>query len=299
MTTGADTQPAAGGAPSFRPSPDLFPFESRWLESSAGRVHYVDEGRGQPILMCHGNPTWSFLYRNAIAALRDRFRCIALDYPGFGLSDRPAGYGYTPGEHAAVVGELVRALDLRELIVMAHDWGGPIGLSAACADPGRVVGLVLGGTWFWPPDRRFRMFSRVMSSRPLQWAILRRNLFVERFIPANTTRTLSREEMDHYRAVQPTPEARVGVAELPRQIVKATPFLADLAESVPRQLGAKRALIMFPMRDDAFRAAEVLPRLHSSFSDVTVVELEDAAHYFVEDAPDEVAAAIVERFGAG
>ena len=284
------------GAPSFRPSPDLFPFESQWLDSSVGRVHYVDEGRGQPILMCHGNPTWSFLYRNVIKTLRDRFRCVAVDYPGFGLSDRPTGYGYTPAEHALVVSELVRALDLRELIVMGHDWGGPIGLSVACADPARVAGLVLGGTWFWPPDRRFRIFSRVMASWPLQRAILRRNLFVERFIPAGTTRKLSPEEMEHYRQVQPTPQARIGVAELPRQIVKATPFFADLAEAVPGALGAKRALITFPMRDTAFRPREVLPRLRSSFSDVTVVELDDAGHYFVEDAPNEVAAAVADRF---
>ncbi len=102
--------------------------------------------------------------------------------------------------------------------------------------------------------------------------------------------------MDHYRAVQPTPEARLGVAELPRQIVSATPFLVELAESVPRQLGAKRALITFPMRDLAFRPDEVLPRLRSSFSDAVVVELDDAGHYFVEDAPDEVAAAVAARF---
>ncbi len=296
MTEAADTDPIAEGAPSFRPSADLYPFESRWFGSSVGRIHYVDEGEGQAILMLHGNPTWSFLYRHVIRALRERFRCVAVDYPGFGLSARPRGYGYTPAEHAAVVGELVRALDLREVVVMAHDWGGPIGLSAACADPGRVAGVVLGGTWFWPPDRRFRMFSRVMSSRPLQWAILRRNLFVERFIPSGMTRELSHEEMEHYRRVQPTPEARVGVAELPRQIVRATPFLADLAESVPRRLGAKRALITFPMRDSAFRPDDVLPRLRSSFSDATLVELEDAGHYFVEDAPDEVAAAVAARF---
>ena len=181
---------------------------------------------------------------------------------------------------------------------MAHDWGGPIGLSVACADPTRVAGVMLGGTWFWPPNRRFRMFSRVMSSWPLQRAILRRNLFVERFIPAGTTRELSPEEMEHYRRVQPTPEARIGVAELPRQIVAATPFLAELADSVPGKLGGKPALITFPMRDTAFRPDDVLPRLRSSFSDATVVELDDAGHYFVEDAPDEVAGAVADRFGS-
>ncbi|VBA39642.1 Haloalkane dehalogenase 2 [Mycobacterium innocens] len=71
--------------PVFTPDPQLYPFQSRWFDSSHGRMHYVDEGDGPPILLCHGNPTWSFLYRNIIVALRDRFRCIAPDYLGFGL----------------------------------------------------------------------------------------------------------------------------------------------------------------------------------------------------------------------
>ncbi len=282
--------------PLFTPSPQLYPVTSRWFDSSMGRVHYVDEGAGRPILMCHGNPTWSFLYRDVIRRLRDRFRCIAVDYPGFGLSDRPAGYGYTPAEHAAVVGELVRALDLQDLIVLGHDWGGPIGLAAAVADPDRVTGLVLGGTWFWPPGRRFCAFSRVLSARPLQWAILHRNLFVERFIPQGTRRTLTSEEMAHYRGVQPTPASRVGVAELPRQIRRATPFLARLAEEVPRRFGDTPALITFPMRDTAFRPAEVLPRLLSALPEAAVVKLPNAGHFFVEDAPDEVAQAIAAHF---
>jgi haloalkane dehalogenase len=282
---------------SFTPSQDLYPFTSRWLDSSAGRVHYVDEGAGTPILMCHGNPTWSFLYRNVILPLRDRFRCVAVDYPGFGLSDRPPGYGYTPAEHAAVVGELVRDLDLSSLIVMGHDWGGPIGASVACSMPERVAGLALGNTWLWPTDRRARVFSRVMSSPPLQRAILRRNFFVERILPAGTSRKLSEQEMEHYRRAQPNPEARAGVAEFPRQLVAATPFLADLAERVPRELGAKRVLVTYPMRDPAFPARAVLPRLRAWFPDAQVVELPKAKHYFVEDAPDAVAAAVAARFG--
>ena len=141
--------------------------------------------------MCHGNPTWRFLYRQLIRTLQGTFRCIAVDYLGFGLSDRPPGYGYTPAEHAGVVGELVRELDLKELIVMGHDWGGPIGLSVATADPERIAGLVLGNTWFWPSDRRARAFSRVMSSAPMQRAILKRNLFVERILPSGIVRKLT------------------------------------------------------------------------------------------------------------
>jgi haloalkane dehalogenase len=260
-------------------------------------MHYVDEGAGQPILMCHGNPTWSFLFRHVIKSLRDRFRCIAVDYPGFGLSARPHDYGYTPAEHAAVVDALVRELDLSQMIVMGHDWGGPIGTSVACSDPARVSGLVLGNTWFWPVDRRARVFSRVMTTGPVQRAILHRNLFVERILPRGIARRLAPEEMEHYRRAQPTPDARRGVAEFPRQLVAATPMLAELEPRVTRDLGDKRVLITFPMRDVAVRARPAIPRMERAFSDVEVVRLPRAKHYFLEDAPDEVSEAIKARFG--
>jgi haloalkane dehalogenase len=287
---------ADGNGPDFASSAQLYPFDSRWFDSSAGRLHYVDEGRGPAILMCHGNPTWSFLYRQLIRTLQGTFRCIAVDYLGFGLSDRPPGYGYTPAEHAGVVGELVRELDLKELIVMGHDWGGPIGLSVATADPERIAGLVLGNTWFWPSDRRARAFSRVMSTAPMQRAILKRKLFVERILPSGIVRKLTAEEMDHYRRVQPTPEARVGVARFPREIIAARPLLSELAESVPRQLGDKRVLITYPMRDFAFPHKQVLPKMRAAFKDVSVVDLPRAKHFFLEDASAEVSAAILDRF---
>jgi haloalkane dehalogenase len=280
----------------FTPSPELYPFESRWFDSSVGAVHYVDEGQGRPLLLLHGNPTWSFLYRHLIRELGSGFRCIAVDYPGFGLSDRPAGYGYTPAEHATVIGELVDSLGLDGFLVMGHDWGGPIGTSLAVARADRVAGLVLGNTWFWAPDRPFRVFSRIMSSPPLQWAILKRNFFVERLIPAGIVRNLSKEEMGHYRAVQPDPEARVGVAEFPRQIVAAAPWLEELSREVSAKLRSKRALITWPMRDVAFSAKRVLPRVRSAFTDVQVVELPQAKHYFQEDESEPVAVAIRDRF---
>src|SRR5258708_6821199 len=82
--------------PNVPPSPEVYPVEARWFESTSGRVHYVDEGTGRPLLLLHGNPTWSFLYRHLIQRVRGCFRCVAMDYPGFGLSDRPLRYAYTP-----------------------------------------------------------------------------------------------------------------------------------------------------------------------------------------------------------
>jgi haloalkane dehalogenase len=281
----------------FRPDPDLYPFESRWFDGSAGRMHYVDEGSGTPILFCHGNPTWSFLYRGIVARLRDRFRCVAVDYLGFGLSDRPDGYGYTIEEHVRTVGELVDRLDLDGFAFMGQDWGGPIGTAVATDRADRVQGIVLGNTWFWPADWYFRAFSTVMSTRPIQRRILERNLFVERLMPSSMARRLTLREMDHYRKAQPSPAARRGVAEMPRQIVAARPLLERLARDVPARLGAKRALFIWGMRDRGFRPKAMLPRMRRTFDDHVVVELPGAKHYIQEDAPQEIADAIARRFG--
>jgi len=282
----------------FRPDPDLYPFKSRWFDSSHGRVHYIDECSGPPILFCHGNPTWTFLYRNVIAGLRDRFRCIAADYLGFGLSDRPSGYGYTVEEHSRTIGELVDSLGLDGYLSMGQDWGGPISMAVDTVRADRVRGVVLGNTWFWPAEGlKMTTFSRVMSSRPMQRAILNRNFFVERLIPVGTTRTLTPREMEHYRAVQPSPEARRGVAELPKQIRAARPLLQRLARDVPETLGAKPALLVWGMKDFAFNPAATLPRMRATFADHVVVELPDANHFMQEDAPERIAAAIIDRFG--
>jgi haloalkane dehalogenase len=282
----------------FVPDPGLYPFESRRFDTSGGRMHYLDEGAGPPILLCHGNPTWSFLYRHIVRALRDRFRCVAVDYLGFGLSERPDGYGYTIEEHARTVGELVDHLGLDGLVVMGQDWGGPVGTAVAVERADRVRGFVLGNTWFWPADAPgFKLFSKLMGSGPMQRRILERNFFVERIMPVSMNRKLTQQEMDHYRRAQPTPEARRGVAEMPKQILAARPMLERLSREVPARLGTKPALLVWGMKDLAFRPKPILPRMRSTFPDHVVVELPAAKHYIQEDAPDEIAEAIVKRFG--
>jgi haloalkane dehalogenase len=282
----------------FTPSPALYPFQPRWFETDGIRVHYIDEGTGQPILMCHGNPTWSFLYRKLITRLQGRFRCVAVDYPGFGLSDRPEGYGYTPAEHARVVGRLVDHLGLDGFIVMGQDWGGPIGMSVAAQRAERVDGLVFMNTWFWRTDRlAMRLFSRVMSTRPMQRRILERNFFVERIMPRAVSHPLDAEVMEHYRHAQPTPAARWGVAEFPRQILASGAWLERLAGKAPPALGGKPVLLVWGMKDRAFGSRRVIERWQRDFPSAEVVVLTDANHFIQEDAPDQIADAVAKKFG--
>jgi haloalkane dehalogenase len=280
----------------FEPDPALYPFESRWFDSSAGRMHYIDDGSGTPILFCHGNPTWSFLYRGIVTRLRDRFRCVAIDYLGFGLSEHPEAFGYTIAEHVGIVGELVDHLGLDGFIIMGQDWGGPVSTAVATERADRVSGVVLGNTWFWPATARFRLFSRVMGSRWMQRKILEENFFVEKIMPRSSAKRLSEREREHYRRVQPTPEARRSVAEMPKQIIAANPLLERLSREVPANLGSKRALIPWGMKDPGFRPS-MIPRMQGAFADVAVIELPHAKHYIQEDAPTEIADAIAARFG--
>jgi haloalkane dehalogenase len=107
----------------------LYPFEPKRFETGSGALSYLDEGSGdEAVLMVHGNPTWSFFYRNVVLALRDHFRCIAPDHLGCGLSDKPQDYDYTLGNHVANLGRLIDSLHLRKVHLIVHDWGGPIGL---------------------------------------------------------------------------------------------------------------------------------------------------------------------------
>ena len=197
-----------------------------------------------------------------------------------------------------MIGELVDSLGLEGFVALGQDWGGPISMSIASSGPDRVRGVVLGNTWLWPNTRvATRLFSRVMSSKPMQRRILERNYFVERLIPLATTRKLTPEEMDHYRGAQPTPEARVGVAEFPRQLLAAGPWLGDLQSRVRRLLSSKPALLVWGMKDFGIPARANIPRIRAIFDDCVLVELPKAKHFIQEDGPDDIARAIAERFG--
>jgi haloalkane dehalogenase len=270
----------------------LYPFESRSLDVAGAHVHYVDEGDGSPLLLLHGNPTWSFLYREVIKGLSDRFRCIAPDYPGFGLSRPPVGYGFTPAEHAQVLEQLVLELDLTGVTMMVQDWGGPIGFAVAVRHPERFDAFVVGNTWAWPKsDPPTQFFSRFLGGPVGRRLIANRNMFVEQALPGGVNRTsLSDEVMGAYRGPFPTPGSRMPTWVFPREILKSRPFLAEVERGLPK-LRDRRALLVWPTSDIAFRDRE-RRRWEELFPDHRTVLLEGAGHYIQEDAPEQIVAAI-------
>lgn len=277
--------------PSFRPDPRLFPFESRWLRTSAGRIHYLDEGEGPPILFLHGNPTWSFLYRGVVIRLRKHFRCLAPDLPGFGLSAHPSDYRFTPEEHAGVIRELVRELDLRHLTVMGHDWGGPIGMQLALDETERIRALVMGNTWYWPTEAlHLRAFSWLLSTGYAQGLLHKRNLLVERLIPLGVKHEMAPEVLEHYRRPFPTADSRAGAVELVRQLTLSSNWLSQVEQGVRNRLKHLPLLLTWGVEDLAFTPA-FMDTFRRDFPGARAVRLE-ARHLIQEDVPGELSEVI-------
>lgn len=272
---------------------ELFPFASRFVEIDGNVVHYVDEGTGPTLLMLHGNPVWSFVYREVIATLRGRFRCIALDFPGFGLSTGAPGSRYRAQDHADLLVSFVERLDLTDATLVGHDWGGPLGLYAALQRPGTFERLVLSNTWAWPlnGDPSSELFSRGMGN-PVGRALIRRfNPLVNQFIPlGHKRRKLSDAELAHYRDATATPARRQACAVLPGELVGARAFFVDLADRLG-EVARLPTLIVWasdnPIFTDKYRT-----RLESLFPHHVTTILHGVGHFPQSDAPAEFSDAI-------
>lgn len=277
---------------------ELFPFESRFVDIDGHAVHYVDEGSGPTLLFLHGNPTWSFVYRDVIRALRDEFRCVALDYPGFGLSTARPGHGYLPEEHAQVVTAFVDALGLSGVTLVAHDWGGPIGLATVEQRLAAFDSLVLANTWGWPITGapHVEIASRAMGG-PVGRLLMRKfNLFVNAMIPAgHRLRKPTADEMAHYRNALATLNRAEATAVFARSITGSRAFLAGVEAGLPN-LASLPTLIVWGDADIAFRSKE-RQRWEHTFTDSHTVIVEGAGHFVQSDAPDQFATAIRDWVG--
>jgi haloalkane dehalogenase len=286
----------AQGRPSWVPD-DLYPFVDRWADIDGHRVHYVDEGSGPPLLLLNGNPSWSFGWRDVILGLRDAFRCIAPDYPGFGLSEAAPGYDYKPGSQSRVIEALVERLGLEGVVVFGYAWGGPIGLGFAGRRPELVRALVVGNTWAWPDDRlRVRLFSALMGGPLSPLLVDRLNLMLRAYLPLSLKRAaLTPAERAAYAG--PFPASRRFVMRVfPREIVKGRAFLREVEANLPA-LADKPTLLLWPDSDPGLGKDE-LARWQSLYPSAPTVTLRRVGQFIDEDAPQDVVSAVREWWTA-
>ena len=278
-----------------------YPFAPNYLELSGDldglRMHYLDEGSGDPILLLHGEPTWSYLYRKMIPSLSTRFSVIAPDYVGFGRSDKPTDRDwYTYERHVDSIVQLIEALDLTEITVVVQDWGGPIGLRCAIDHEQRFAALVILNTGIMRPGPNWP------TETFLQWrAYAERNpdLDVGFIIQASTVTELDDEVLAGYTAPWPTADSKAGVA--------AFPLIVPLTEDDPgvREMvrtgdalreWSKPALVAFSDSDPIFPQAAG-ERLASRIPGAKFVPVEGASHFLQEDKGEEIAQIVLDHLG--
>lgn len=272
-----------------------YPFTSRYASIDGRQYHYVDEGKGiAPIVCVHGNPTWSFYYRSVIHRFRDQHRVLAVDHLGCGLSEKPQRYEYSLARHTGNLIQWMDQLDLRNVLLVVHDWGGAIGLGAAVARPDRIARILLLNTAAFPPPY---MPLRIAACR-IPWlgslAVRGLNAFAYgatymaidylKRLPPNTKAGLL-SPYDSFKN-------RVAIDGFVRDIpmTKSHPTYETLArlEQSLDLLESKPASIVWGMKDWCFRP-ECLERLERLFPKARVRRLEEVGHYVMEEAPQAVA----------
>jgi len=270
-----------------------FPFTPHYFDNNAFQMHYVDEGSGEPIVLVHGDPTWGYLYRNFIHALARHQRCIVPDHMGMGKSGIPQEqYPYRLQHHIANFENLLLHLDLHDVTLVLHDWGGPVGLGFATRHPERVKRLVLMNTWAfapWPGGPFPRLLEIIRSARGEKF-VLEKNGYLEPALLGTTfhIENLTQEVMDAYRAPFPTPASRLAMLCWSRDIPvsEADPSYAEM-KRIERGLSRfldTPTLLVWGMRDPVL-SEPVLRTWQSIYPRAITYEIEDASHFLQEDAP--------------
>lgn len=255
-------------------------------------MHYLDEGEGPPVVMLHGNPTWSFYYRELVKGLRDTHRVIVPDHVGCGMSDRPAPYAYTLATHIGNVTRLIEHLGLRDISLVVHDWGGAIGFGWAVDHPQLVKRLVVFNTaaFFGPTPWRIRVCRWPVFG---EIALLGLNAFARAAIHVAC---VHRERMTSavragYLLPYSTWSDRRGILAFVRDIpvsprVPSHAIVRRMSEKL-RMLRDKPMLIAWGLRDFCFHEG-FLNEWTNRFPDAEVHRFEDAGHYVVEDTHERI-----------
>ena len=272
---------------------ELYPWNGRYLALESGpRMHYLDVGTGETLLFLHGNPTWSFYWRNLIHEYSSRYRCIAPDHVGMGLSDKPQEYKYQLEQHVENMVQLITALDLHDITLVVHDWGGPIGYATALRLPERFRRFVVFNTMSrmgnFPPSIRYLRIPMLGPAFVRGW-----NGFVKYALSKGTSKpkTLRGPIADGYKAPYNSWANRVAIQafvdDIPLEDDHPTKGFGEALQRQLPDLGEHPHLIIWGDQDFVF---------HHYFRDCWIEDmpeaevhvLPDANHLVVEDATTQI-----------
>ncbi len=293
---------------------ELYPFAAHYIEDGADSargghpMHYVDEGRGDPVLMVHGNPSWSFYFRDLISQLRSSHRVIAPDHIGCGRSDKPTDdhYDYTLSSRVADLARLVDSLGLRDITLVVHDWGGMIGMAWAAQHPDRIAKLVVMNTAAFPlPAGNALPVSLALARAPGVGALLVRgaNAFSRGAVRyCVTRRPMSPAVAAGYLEPYDSWAHRIAVHRFVQDIPleesdRAYPIMKATGEALTT-LADKPMLICWGLKDFVF-GQQFLDEWVRRFPNAEVRCFEDCGHYVLEDASEEIVPLVHEFIDRG
>jgi haloalkane dehalogenase len=279
----------------------LYPFQSQFLEIPRSettadwvKMHFVVQGTGDQTVLCvHGNPTWSFTFREVLKQVSDQARIIAVDHVGCGLSQKPEKYNYCLEQHIGNLTRLIEQLDLKRITLLVHDWGGAIGVGAALRLPSRIERLMLLNTGLFPPPY---VPWRIAACR-IPWlgtgAMRGLNLFARAALHMTLNRLPSLQPAVAAGLIAPYKDwqSRVAVArfvqDIPRRKTQPTWEILSRIQSGASLFADRPIRIVWGMKDWCFRP-ECLQLLQDMFPHAKVRRLEDVGHYVMEEAAAEV-----------
>ncbi|MCB0208711.1 MAG: haloalkane dehalogenase [Anaerolineae bacterium] len=282
-----------------------FPFKANYIEVHGSKMHYVDEGSGDPILFLHGNPTSSYLWRNIIPYLTPHDRCIAPDLIGMGKSDKP-DIEYSFFDHVHYIDGFIDALGLKNITLVIHDWGSGLGFHYAMRHESNIkavafmeaILLPLPDWNGFPPDSR-ELFQ-AFRTPDVGWdMIVNQNIFVEQLLPQAVVRGLTKAEMDHYRAPFTDPASRKPVWRWPNEIpIAGKPADVTAAVNAYNQKFQQSDLpkLLFYATPGGIMTAPVVEWCRQHLKNLETVDLGQGIHYLQEDHPDQIGTVLAEWY---
>jgi haloalkane dehalogenase len=267
-----------------------YPFQQHWMQIDGNNIHYIDEGTGEPLLMVHGTPDWSFSFRHLIKAFSGKYRCIIMDNLGFGLSEKPADADYRPETQAARLEKFIEKLDLQHIHLLVHDFGGPIGLSYALHQPENIKQIILFNTWMWPLNG-IKMYdgSKMMTGAIGRWLYLHYNFSPKVMVKLayGDKSKLTKHIHNHYIKALDKPAHRMAQFAYVKAMLQSQAFYQSLWDARAK-IENTPMLIMWGMKDRFFPADILLNRWKQAFPSAIVKEISHAGHFLQDEAPDDI-----------
>ncbi|MEO0572147.1 MAG: alpha/beta fold hydrolase [Bacteroidota bacterium] len=268
----------------------LYPFESKWINIDGNNIHYIDEGQGEIILFSHPPLASSFMYRDFIKTLRSNYRCIAIDYPKFGLSTANSNYKLGIEAQSIVLNKFISKLNLSSVYVLGHDTGGPSAFSVAIDHPSLFKGIILTDTIIYPVSeyKKLTKVLGIVGGKFFTWFNATTNFLVNTTYKYGIgTRKLTKEERREYKRMFNTRDKRRQVTQMLLNLKESEKFMKRIKQGFETVLNAKPTLLIYG-KNDPVKEIGIADRIHQLMPNSELFLIEKEGHFPHEGQPKQM-----------